>query len=39
LDRASLESIEKIINERFRRDIAEKNFAVVKEAYAEVKPE
>jgi 2-oxoacid:acceptor oxidoreductase gamma subunit (pyruvate/2-ketoisovalerate family) len=35
----SLESIEKIINERFRRDIAEKNFAVVKEAYAEVKPE
>ncbi|MEM3627092.1 MAG: 2-oxoacid:acceptor oxidoreductase family protein [Candidatus Bathyarchaeia archaeon] len=35
----SLESIEKIVGERFRKDIAEKNFAVVKEAYREVKSE
>ncbi len=35
----SLESIEKVVRERFRRDIAEKNVAVVKEAYKEVKSE
>lgn len=34
-----LESIEKVVEERFRRDIAEKNVAVVKEAYKEVKSE
>jgi 2-oxoacid:acceptor oxidoreductase gamma subunit (pyruvate/2-ketoisovalerate family) len=34
-----LETVEKTIGERFRRDVAEKNFAVVKEAYQEVKPE
>ncbi|MEM3695119.1 MAG: pyruvate ferredoxin oxidoreductase subunit gamma [Candidatus Bathyarchaeia archaeon] len=34
-----LESIEKIVKERFRKDVAEKNFAVIKEAYEEVKPE
>jgi len=33
----SLESIEKVVRERFRQDIAEKNFAVIKEAYEEVK--
>jgi len=32
-----LESVEKIVKERFRLDVAEKNFAVVKEAYKEVK--
>jgi len=32
-----LETIEKMIRERFRVDIAEKNFAVVKEAYQEAK--
>jgi len=35
----SLESIEKIVKERFRLDIAEKNFAVIKEAYQEAKQE
>jgi len=35
----SLESIEKVVKERFRLDIAEKNFAVIKEAYKEVKSE
>lgn len=35
----SLETIEKMIKERFRADVAEKNFAVVKEAYQEVKRE
>jgi Pyruvate/2-oxoacid:ferredoxin oxidoreductase gamma subunit len=35
----SLESVEKVIKERFRQDVAEKNFAVVKEAYEEVKSE
>jgi 2-oxoacid:acceptor oxidoreductase gamma subunit (pyruvate/2-ketoisovalerate family) len=35
----NLKSVEKIVNERFRRDIAEKNFAVIKEAYEEVKSE
>jgi len=35
----SLESIEKEVKERFRQDIAEKNFAVIKEAYEEVKSE
>jgi 2-oxoacid:acceptor oxidoreductase gamma subunit (pyruvate/2-ketoisovalerate family) len=34
-----LESLDRIIKERFRRDIAEKNFAVVKEAYEEVRSE
>jgi pyruvate ferredoxin oxidoreductase gamma subunit/2-oxoisovalerate ferredoxin oxidoreductase gamma subunit len=29
----SLETIERMINERFRADVATKNFAVVKEAY------
>jgi 2-oxoacid:acceptor oxidoreductase gamma subunit (pyruvate/2-ketoisovalerate family) len=31
----SLESIEKTVKERFRPDLAEKNFAVIKEAYQE----
>ncbi len=35
----NLESIEKVVKERFRQDVAEKNFAVIKEAYAEVKSE
>jgi 2-oxoacid:acceptor oxidoreductase gamma subunit (pyruvate/2-ketoisovalerate family) len=35
----SLESVEKIVKERFRLDIAEKNFAVIKEAYEEAKQE
>jgi 2-oxoacid:acceptor oxidoreductase gamma subunit (pyruvate/2-ketoisovalerate family) len=35
----SLESIEKIVKERFRADLAEKNFAVIKEAYQEAKQE
>jgi len=34
-----LESVEKTVKERFRLDIAEKNFAVIKEAYKEVKSE
>lgn len=34
-----LESIEKVVKERFRLNIAEKNVAVVKEAYKEVKSE
>ena len=34
-----LESFEKIVRERFRRDIAEKNLAVIKEAYKEAKSE
>jgi len=34
-----LETIEKMIKERFRPDIATKNFEVVKEAYREVKSE
>jgi len=34
-----LESIEKVVKERFRQNIAEKNVAVVKEAYKEVKTE
>jgi len=34
-----LESIEKVVKERFRPNIAEKNVAVVKEAYKEVKSE
>jgi 2-oxoacid:acceptor oxidoreductase gamma subunit (pyruvate/2-ketoisovalerate family) len=36
---ASLESVEKVVGERFRQDIAEKNFAVIREAYEEVKSE
>ena len=35
----SLESVEKVVRERFRQDVAEKNFAVIKEAYEEVKSE
>jgi 2-oxoacid:acceptor oxidoreductase gamma subunit (pyruvate/2-ketoisovalerate family) len=35
----SLETVEKMINERFRADVATKNFAVVKEAYQGVTPE
>ena len=35
----SLESVERIIKERFRPDLAEKNFAVVKEAYQEARKE
>lgn len=35
----SLESVEKVVKERFRKDVAEKNFAVIKEAYEEVKSE
>ncbi len=35
----SLASVEKVVMERFRRDVAEKNFAVIKEAYKEVKSE
>ncbi|RJS79660.1 pyruvate ferredoxin oxidoreductase subunit gamma [Candidatus Bathyarchaeota archaeon] len=34
-----LESVEKVVRERFRSEIAEKNIAVVKEAYKEVKSE
>lgn len=35
----NLESIKKAVEERFRRDVAEKNFAVIKEAYKEVRSE
>jgi 2-oxoacid:acceptor oxidoreductase gamma subunit (pyruvate/2-ketoisovalerate family) len=35
----SLDSVEKVVNERFRADLAEKNFAVIKEAYQEAKKE
>jgi Pyruvate/2-oxoacid:ferredoxin oxidoreductase gamma subunit len=35
----SLETVEKMVKERFRPDVAVKNFAVVKEAYQEVKSE
>jgi 2-oxoacid:acceptor oxidoreductase gamma subunit (pyruvate/2-ketoisovalerate family) len=35
----SLESLDRIIKERFRQDLAERNFAVVKEAYQEVRSE
>jgi 2-oxoacid:acceptor oxidoreductase gamma subunit (pyruvate/2-ketoisovalerate family) len=35
----SLESIGKTVRERFRSDIAEKNFTVIKEAYEEVRSE
>jgi 2-oxoacid:acceptor oxidoreductase gamma subunit (pyruvate/2-ketoisovalerate family) len=35
----SLESLEKVIKERFRLSVAEKNFAVIKEAYERVKSE
>ena len=35
----SLETVEKMVKGRFRTDVAEKNFAVVKEAYQEVKSE
>lgn len=34
-----LESMEKIVKKRFRRDLAEKNFAVINEAYKEAKSE
>ncbi len=35
----SLESVEKTVKERFKLDIAEKNFAIIKEAYQEAKSE
>lgn len=35
----SLESIRKTVRERFRSDIAEKNFAVIEEAYKEARSE
>jgi 2-oxoacid:acceptor oxidoreductase gamma subunit (pyruvate/2-ketoisovalerate family) len=35
----SLETVERMVKGRFRPDVAEKNFAVVKEAYEEVKSE
>jgi len=35
----TLGSLEKIVKERFRQDVAEKNFAIIKEAYEEVKSE
>lgn len=35
----SLETVEKMVKGRFRPDVAEKNFAVVKEAYEGVRPE
>jgi 2-oxoacid:acceptor oxidoreductase gamma subunit (pyruvate/2-ketoisovalerate family) len=35
----NLESIEKTVRDRFRSDLAEKNFAVIKEAYQEAKQE
>ena len=35
----SLETIEKMVKSRFRADVAEKNFAVVKEAFEEVRSE
>jgi 2-oxoacid:acceptor oxidoreductase gamma subunit (pyruvate/2-ketoisovalerate family) len=34
-----LESVEKTVRERFRSDIAEKNFAVIKKAYEEARSE
>jgi 2-oxoacid:acceptor oxidoreductase gamma subunit (pyruvate/2-ketoisovalerate family) len=35
----SLESVKKTVKERFRSDIAEKNFAVIEEAYKEARSE
>jgi 2-oxoacid:acceptor oxidoreductase gamma subunit (pyruvate/2-ketoisovalerate family) len=35
----SMETIDKMVKERFKPDVAAKNFAVVKEAYQEVKSE
>jgi pyruvate ferredoxin oxidoreductase gamma subunit/2-oxoisovalerate ferredoxin oxidoreductase gamma subunit len=35
----NLESVQKIVYERFRRDLAEKNFAVIKQAYKEATSE
>lgn len=35
----TLETIEQMIKQRFRTDVAEKNFAVVKDAYQEVRSE
>ena len=35
----SLETVETVLKERFRPDLAEKNFAVIKEAYGEAKQE
>jgi 2-oxoacid:acceptor oxidoreductase gamma subunit (pyruvate/2-ketoisovalerate family) len=35
----TLKGIEKTVGERFRADVADKNFAVIKEAYKEVKVE
>ncbi len=33
-----LESIEKVVRERFRQELAERNIAVIREAYQEAKP-
>ncbi len=38
-DIVRLDSIEKTVKERFRLDLAEKNFAVIKQAYQEAKQE
>jgi len=35
----TLEGIQKTLKGRFRQDLAEKNFAVIKEAYVEAKSE
>jgi len=35
----SLESVEKVVSERFSGSVVEKNVAVIKEAYKEVKSE
>jgi len=35
----NLESVEKVVKERFRQDVAEKNFAVIQEAYKEARCE
>jgi Pyruvate/2-oxoacid:ferredoxin oxidoreductase gamma subunit len=34
-----LESIETVINKRFRKELAERNMAVIREAYKEAKTE
>ena len=38
-DIVTLEGIEKTLKGRFRPDLAEKNFAIIKEAYEEAKTE
>jgi 2-oxoacid:acceptor oxidoreductase gamma subunit (pyruvate/2-ketoisovalerate family) len=35
----SLTSLEKVVNQRFRKDIAEKNFFVIQEAFKEIRSE